>query len=132
MAITVGWDNSERTVLVYDFSEVWTWDELFQASQEDDDLLEGINYTVHQLFDMRKTRMIPPNPLARMENLAQEIRPTIGLMVFVGGTLWFQTVVDIFHNFFLSRIPGVKGLYFVRSVDEGRAIIAQYTQEQVG
>lgn len=132
MAVTVGWDNPEHTVLLYDFSETWTWEELFRAAQEDDSLLEGIEYTVHQIFDMQKTRMIPSNPLARMENLAHEIRPTIGLMIFVGGTLWFQTIVDIFHNFFLSRIADVKGLHFVKSVDEGRAIIAQYGLEQVG
>lgn len=49
MGVWIQWANAERTVLRYEFSGAWTWQEFFDAQEARRPMLEGVYHTVHHL-----------------------------------------------------------------------------------
>jgi hypothetical protein len=129
MTVTVAWDDEAKTILRYEFTDPWTWDEFFAVLDADDDLIGSVEHTVHVIFDATGMRFVPPNPVAQFKNVASLINPRLGILVIVGNNLWFQKVGEIFHVLYGRRVQGISKVLSTQTLDEARALIAEHQHE---
>ncbi len=126
MAISIAWDNVEKTIIRYDFESQWTWQDLRAAIESDDAMIASVAHTVHLIFDLRQVEGIPPNPMAQFRHIAAMIHPRLGMIVFVGADSWTRTVLEIFYQVYGTRLEGLSGVASVRTLEEARAIITTH------
>lgn len=129
MGILVNWDSAEQTAVRYEFSAAWTWDEFFAALQQDDEMIASVSHTVHMILDFRQARTVPPNPGAQFRNVAQQVSDQLGLIIVVGNNMWFESVVQMFVKLFGSSMKGITGLKTVKTIEEAREIVANYSPQ---
>lgn len=126
MGVKLSWDNKEKTIIRYDFTEPWTWDDFRAALDADDEMIESVDHVVHLLYDMMNIRSAPPNMLAKLPQIVNVINPRLGLIVIAANYVWIQSIGEIFYKSYGRSIEGLKGLKIARSLDEARQVIAEY------
>ncbi|MDX2139858.1 MAG: hypothetical protein SF123_17365 [Chloroflexota bacterium] len=105
MPIQVKWDRAESDTLDIVFSMPWVWQELYDIRDLVRFMIEGVNGTVHVLYDMRSCRVPAGNAIPHLRNFVNNLPPQAreGLHVFVGSnpdwkahmTLFTRTYPDL-------------------------------------
>jgi hypothetical protein len=126
MAIKVAWDSPEHRTVLYVFDADWTWDELIEAAQADDPLIESVDHTVHIILDGRQARKMPGNITGRMHEFSPLIHPRLGLIILVGADMWAEIILSLFYRKYGQNLVGLKGVRCVLTLDDARALLAAY------
>ena len=114
MSIQVSWDNSEHSIIRYDFPPRWTVDDFFAALHEDDVMLASVEHDVSLVFNLTESRTFPFIPISRFPELARMAAPNLGMIVVVGATSWISTLLDIFQQVYGNRLKRFKGFANVK------------------
>lgn len=123
MAISVDWDSPEHRAVLYVFAAEWTWDELIDAAQADDALLESVDHTVHAILDGSQVLRMPGNLTGRMHEFSPLIHPNLGLIILVGADKWAELILSLFYRIYGPNLAGLTGVRSVRTLDEARALV---------
>jgi hypothetical protein len=126
MGVKLQWDNEEQTIIRYEFTDPWTWEEFREALDADDAMIAGVDHTVHLLFDMMNIHTAPSNMLVKLPQIVDSINPRLGLIVVAGGYIWIQSIGEIFYKSYGRTVEGFAGLKKARNLEEAREIIASY------
>ena len=126
MGVKIAWDNDEKTIIRYDFSDPWTFEEFHEAMGLDDALFDSVDHKVHMLFNMMDVRSAPPNLLAKLPQILTEINPRLGVVVIAESYTWVKSIAEIFYKVYGRSIEGFSGLKMARSLDDARQIITDY------
>ena len=59
MGINVAWTNPTQTVIKLDFQRGWTWDDLYAAIQQADQLITSVNHNVDLIIDISHAGGLP-------------------------------------------------------------------------
>lgn len=93
MSVTVRWYDVEKTIILYDVSGRWTWDEFFEAYDKAIQMMETseqavIHGIINTLPDVPLTYM-PTNTIAGFINAVRRLphKAGIGVMVNPGSRL---------------------------------------------
>jgi hypothetical protein len=123
MAIRVFWDDQDKTVLRYEFSGLWTWDEFHAAMRQGWAMLDSVQHPVDVINDFSVCDFVPPNSLSHFVRAARRTHPNSRHIVVVGV-----------HNPFLRAIGTILGRMFPEmaqkmsyadSLEEARAMLNQ-------
>lgn len=90
MAIEVTWDNEEKTIIRWTYSPDWTWNDAYQARDDEKLLIDSVPHIVDALGDMRAARGVPPGALTTVVNVMTKRHERLGLTVLVGGNRFVQ------------------------------------------
>jgi hypothetical protein len=115
MGITIQWDNPERTVLRYEFSGMWTWDEFFSAQAYRRPMLEGIWHTVHHLVIFLPDQQ-PPSTFTLHATKIDSVRfKYSGLYAIVGASSFIRVTAGV-----LRRMGNTmaRDAYFFDTIEE--------------
>ncbi len=127
MGIRVFWEDDNQRVIRWEFEGKWTWQEVYQASQESIALREQVGHAAVVLVDQRKaTNAVPAGAVHHLSNLIHMGRADRRLLVIV-------TPFEFYHQ--LARI--VLGVYrelgrkiiMVRTMEEANAALEPYRSE---
>lgn len=124
MGVKLAWDNKEKTIIRYDFSEPWTWEDFRGACDLDDVMFNSVDHTVHCLFNLMDIHTVPTNLLLKLPQILQLINPRLGLIVIAGEYTWAKSIAEIFFKVYGHRVEGLAGLKTAYTLDEARQIIA--------
>jgi hypothetical protein len=124
MPVTNVWDNDEKTVIRMEVVGRWTWDEMYQGSQDGYIMLETVDNIVDAIIDFSQSAGIPPNALTHARNMMGRQHPRTGVTVFIGVNAMFMSLWRAFtrvHTLFLKE----QDFTFAASLDEARALLVQ-------
>jgi hypothetical protein len=122
MAVSVQWDNPEKTVIRFDYDAHWVWDDFHHAVDQAFLMVDEIDHEVASILDMTHSLGMPPNAMAHARTLTQHQHPRIAVQVTVGGNRFVKLMTDAFVRMYGS-LGGKVSSYFVNTVDEARYLI---------
>jgi len=121
MGIRVMWDNSERTIIRYEFETRWSWGDLYAASDEGTALLDSVGHRVDFIADLRGTSHLPGDFMQHAGRIAGGTHPRRGIVVVVGASPVLRGLSNTVG--FLFR-KATKDLRFADTLEEARTLIA--------
>lgn len=124
MPVTAAWDNADKTCILMTYIGAWTWDEIYQVTDEIKLLMEEVRHKVDIIQDWSRSTSIPPNGLSHAKNLIDKRHPRTGTIVLVGVNSVFMALWNVLgklYGFIIRKYP----FYFAHSIEEAREILAR-------
>jgi hypothetical protein len=129
VGVNVQWDNLEKTIIRYDFSGRWTWDEFYAAYEIAKAMLIGTTQKVYFIMnstDEVSRKYTPPNALTHMISIGRKAVPNAGKVISVSGNAFTRVLFQM-----VSKVnPKLVDSYaFASTLEEARAMVVK---ESVG
>ena len=125
MPIQVIWDDEAKTIIRQIYSGKLTLDDYITATNELEQMVKGVPHTVHSLMDRTDVISAPGIVLPAMRYANSHVPPNLGLRVIIKGDMFTHVIVDIGRRV-APRL--VHDIYFVETLEEGRAVIANHSK----
>lgn len=139
MPITVGWDNDDKTIVLFSVDSEYTADEMFKATQDVETLTQEVNHKIGVIKDLSKGQM-------RVENIITPggksiMRGDFGTSVKLNSSnnkiaitviVISNNYLDSMGNIFQKMINGVlnpNNTVLTSSVDDARTTIMEYLSQ---
>lgn len=121
MSVQVDWFDAEKKDIVrYEFVGTWTWDDLYAAMNEVNNLLATVDHMVYVIVDFRQGRGVPGGALTHMRSGTMRAADNWGGGVFLGINSFLQALV----NTFIKMYPRLGERYHTASsLEEALMII---------
>lgn len=102
MNIKTDWDNSEKTIIRYQFARGWSWNELHDAFEMGNAMIDMVDHHVNVIMDFSQASMFAPSgALNQARHVTESPRhPNLGLTAVVGSSF----ISSIFHM--ITKIAG--------------------------
>jgi hypothetical protein len=137
--ITVGWDNDDKTIVLFSVDSEYTSDEMFKATQDVETLTQEVNHKIGVIKDLSKGQM-------RVENIITPggksiMRGDFGTSVKLNSSnnkiaitviVISNNYLDSIGNIFQKMINGVlnpNNTVLTSSVDDARTKIMEYLSQ---
>lgn len=122
MTVTVDWYDPEETILLYTYTDPWTWEECVTAIQAGRDMMRSKSHDVPLLHDMLASSKLPSSVLSKTVSVIKTRPENTGLTVFVTSGTLQQRLFDV-----LTRIiPQLARHYImVTTIAEAEAAIRE-------
>jgi hypothetical protein len=121
MGISVEWDNSEKTIVRFDYSGKWTWDEFYTYVKQANELMDTVDYRCVSIVDMSKSRYLPPGAAVHIRNIIRQSMShnNSGITVFINA----DTIVKMFIDALRLNYPDIKdfsNFMYAKTLDAAR------------
>jgi hypothetical protein len=113
-SVEIKWDNEEKTILRYNFSGDWTWDEYLERLNEGRSMMADINHPVCVLNDMQKMGKLPPNFASTAKSVISSRPKNTGLAIFLTSNAFFK----VMYRVLAQLIPNVPTDYILVTSEE--------------
>lgn len=125
MAIHVIWDNTERTVLRYDFDVSWTWQELYDAVDTANALMDTVQHDVGSIFNIQRGTTVPNHLLTHTKNLMARRHPRSVVIAAIIQGIYQRSLLHV-----ATMVSSEVAELFVpvASIDEARIMIQERLQ----
>jgi hypothetical protein len=116
-----GWDNEERTVILMQYEKTAIKDDLYIMVKENAALMATVSHTVHLIIDETNIQLTLNS--ADMNYLERNVPPNQGHIALIPhpGSLTFKKMIVNIGNKLSPK--AFDGIYYCRSVEEGREIL---------
>lgn len=124
MAMTVEWDNEDKTILRAETRGMWTWDDYHEHLSRTFDMVKKLDHTVH-LINVRHPDSIQPagNMIPHITRAFRSMPDNMGITVMVGMSTFTVSMSKLFRKLF----PQTR-FVLADSVEDARLIIAEYDE----
>jgi hypothetical protein len=122
MSIKVVWDNSDRTILRYIFSEHWTREEYEAADEEAWEMLDKVRQPIGALVELPSEFVIPPQTLQPGKYFITIRHPRIYMTVLVGLN---PIALTLFNTFRLMQPETTDFVDTAATLSEGRKLLTE-------
>ncbi len=122
MPINVVWDDVQKTIIRWDFSDPWNWDEFRTAFEKSVEMNDDTGRRVDVIPYVGDSRIpVPTGAMGEFTRIARETPANTGLVVITGGTRFANAVISVF-----SRIYGqlAANWRMADSLEKARGMIA--------
>lgn len=126
MAIELYWDNDERTIMLCEFRDPWTWDDLFGMLNKVKKVTDNSPVTVGAILDVSQGFKLPGGALfspATFEKAKQIFKMGeggSGPVVVVGASPFIKTVYNAAKTIDKNALNHFS---FVQTVDQARTLL---------
>jgi hypothetical protein len=125
--IQVQWANPEKTIVLWEFTSQWTWNDFFAAKKEVDVMIDSIEGIVDSIFLTSADQKIPSNAIANFRSIIAKRHHRHDLIVLVGSKKFLTSLLQTVINF----MPGIHHqIHFVNSQVEAYNVIEQAQQRR--
>ncbi len=126
MPIQVIWDDATKTTLRQIYSGKLTLQDYIEATDTLEQMAKEVTHTVHSLMDRTAVASTPGIVLPAMRYANNHVPSNLGIRVVVKGDMFTHVIVDIGRRV-APRL--IHSIYFVDTLEAGRAIIAKHIQQ---
>jgi hypothetical protein len=86
MSVQVHWDNTDKTVIRYDFEGKWTWDEFYAAFEQARSMIAGIPHVVDFICVIQQVSgfFMPLNLLFHIRKIYTDVPSNVGITILAG------------------------------------------------
>jgi len=96
MGVVVDWTDAEKKVIRYDFPGQWTWDDLYNAMNQVNEMMATVPYKVYVVISFERSKGIPPGALTHMRIGTLKAAPNWGGGVFIGVSSLLTALLNTF------------------------------------
>ena len=121
MSIVINWDNPEKTIIRWDFSGAWNWDEYGAVKVGFDAMLREVDHTVDVIANLQHSPTLPRNAFTKFKYFTRTTPPNRGLIVFVGTNLLVRVTVETLGKAFKELAQYIA---FADTVESARHMLA--------
>ncbi|MDX2075642.1 MAG: hypothetical protein SFZ02_04380 [bacterium] len=125
MSIDVSWDDEAKTIIRWDFSEKWTWDEFHEAFRVSIEMNIGINYRVDVIPNATQSPHMPLGALSEFRRLDEQLPKNVKLIVVAGSSPFTRSMIELF-----GKIYRAQSWRTAKSLAEARDHIARDRQKE--
>ena len=122
MSVSVQWDNSGNTAILYTFSGHWSWDEFRAAWKEGRALVSSVPHQVASILNLEGAAGIPSGMLVKGDYVFRSRLPNAGYVVLVSGGGLVNMLVTTFKA---MNSKGGKWVLTASSLATARAKLAE-------
>ncbi len=127
MPISVNWENNEKTIIYYEINGQWSVDEAWEIlNGKALELIMEENYVPDTIMNFSGTKIIPVGLLnlwRRAYDWMKENHLETSIVTFVQAPLAMKGIGDTLRTL---RVPIMRYMYFVDSIEDGKKIILEY------
>lgn len=121
------WDNAEKTIVRFDYSPKWTWDEFYLAVQEANKMMDSVDKTCVSIVDMSRTSFLPPGASIHIRNIIRQSMShnNSGVVVFLNA----DTIVKMMIDGLRQNYPDIKdfsNFIYSKNLEEARQLAAEH------
>ena len=123
MAYRIGWDNEEKTVVLQQYLEGASKDDLYLLAKESAELLASVSHKVHLIIDERNIQLTVNS--ADMRYLEKNVPPNQGEVVVIPavGSLMFKKMMQ---NIGAGIAPkAFNESHFAKTIEEARELLVK-------
>jgi len=93
------WHNTEKTILVYQFLDNWTIDNVYKTIEMGNAATRKNNKRVDVIIDLSNCGIFPPNIFSVAHDFLQRVPEQVGDIVIVtGGVSLVSDMVNLFYR----------------------------------
>jgi hypothetical protein len=129
MAIRLFWDNPEQTILRMEITGRWSWEEMYEASENSILMRQTVNHPVASIVDFSDALGIPDSAIAHGKNIMDKQDVYGGVTVFVQPDFAFMSLWEVMMKIYGRWVYNIDFI-FAKSVDEAREIALKRTQSR--
>lgn len=123
MAVYVGWDNDEKTIVHFRFEKNWTWEQFFEAKAQAQDLMSSVPHKVAVILETVHDGAIPYNFLANVRRGFRTKHPQNVFVVIVAARPFVRTIISTFR----ALLPPMSTpIEIALSLDEARTLALDF------
>ena len=127
MPISVNWQDENKTILYYEIESVWSLDEAWENLNGPVlELIAEVDYVPDTIMNFTSTQFIPIGLLnfwRHSYQWLQEHHIQTSIVAFVNAPPAMKGIGDTLRNL---RVPIMRYMFFVDSVEEGQKLIANF------
>ncbi len=128
MGVIVNWTDSEKKIIRYDFPAQWTWDDLYNAMNQVNEMMASVTHNVYVVISFQQSKGIPPGALTHLRIGTLKAAPNWGGGVFIGVSSLLKALLNTFT--LLNKKLGER--YAIAKDDEdAMAIINKWRDSQI-
>ncbi|MCC6614588.1 MAG: hypothetical protein IT320_13995 [Anaerolineae bacterium] len=103
MPIQVGWDDDEKTIILWHYSQEWTWQESVEAAEQTQVLRHSVDeQSVVVILNMEFTQTIPRDSIRNMRRLLHNLEPT-DFVILCGDNAAVDVVTSFLRTLFYDQ-----------------------------
>ncbi|NWF68279.1 MAG: hypothetical protein HXY40_04275 [Chloroflexi bacterium] len=122
MPVSVSWDNDAHSIIHFQMSAPWTWDEYRSADEQAQRLMDAATHKVDIILDFSGGMHLPSSDLKYVRRAGQLTHPQQGLVVVLGVNAFLRALGTALETFF----PGAaKNRRMAASKEEAYRMIAE-------
>jgi hypothetical protein len=122
MAISLQWENEEKTIIHWTFDGPWTWADFETAQAEFHAMLRTVEHLVDVLADMRHAPALPRDTFANFKRMERKVVPNRDRVVLVTESMFIRGMARTFNQVFRNRPTQ---FLFADTIEGAHALLAQ-------
>jgi hypothetical protein len=124
MGINVAWANPDQTIIKLNVQRGWTWDDLYAAIQQADDLITSVDHTVNMVIDISHAGGLPRDFMKVAGDVfdSGEARANEGQKIVVGAGTLIQFAYGAFLKVYGYKLQN-RPFQFASSLDSAYAML---------
>lgn len=126
MPIEIVWDNDEHSIMRYNVSGKWTFDQLYQAR---DEVFAHMNGVPHERIDAIINFIggvsVPSGALSQAQQVQDEPHTKAGITVVIGANMFVRTTLSAVAKLYNAAKGHSIEFLYAKSLEEAREMIAQ-------
>lgn len=130
---TISWYDPEKTILICEVVERWSWDESYEVILKMNEWLSTVQHGVYSVFHFQRNASLLPQgktAIADMRKLMNTEHPNDQLIILVGASSLVTTLVNM-----AGQVYGMRKILsrfrFVQSFDEALRAVEKHKSEKV-
>ncbi len=129
MAIRLLWENESRTIIRMEVVGRWTWNEMFQASQQGYAMLETVDHIVDPIIDFRQSEGLPDFAISNSSRMIGKRHPRTGVTMIVTTHPLFLGMWNAFRRVYVI-FAKQEEFRLVKTLDEALSVLKQVQAER--
>jgi hypothetical protein len=123
MGYKIGWDNEDKTVVLQQYTEAGSKEDLYSLAQKSAQMLSTVNHHVHLIIDERNMRyVLNPTDMAYLEEHVPMNQGAVIVVVPPGKVGYKTSIQRIGHSVAPNAFAEP---YFAQSLDEARRFLQE-------
>jgi hypothetical protein len=123
MPIHVSWFNPPKTILMWEMTDPWNFDDFSAAAEKSRHLADQITHSFDAVVVSNRTGM-PPSSVHTLKDQMRTVHPRQRFMVIVNPSDFGKTLLTLYQQL---QVPPLNQMliHFVETLDEALAWLAQ-------
>lgn len=122
MAVTIQWDDAQKSIMVFHFEGRWTWDEFFTQFELVIDDIKAQSHPLDATANFEKSAGIASNALGSVFKASRQMPKNWNGTLIIGATSLIRSLMSVFQRVY----PQWGGRYSIaNNLDHARALIAE-------